>query len=103
MREFKITGINDIDFRFKEINPNHQITLATSYFQAQNGTDFDFKQDINNRALKLIEWKKTGDEWFPLINENGSTRLTLMEEKPSMLAKLLGKFIEEIINPVFLD
>ena len=102
-KTFKINGLKDVEFRFKELNPNEHLTLAMEYMKSQKAKDLKYSKKINDEMLRLIEFNKTGEKWFPIVNENGSARLPELSSKPKLLLALLIEFNRVVVEPVFLD
>lgn len=102
-KTFKVDGLESIEFRIKKLNPNEHLTLAMEYMKSQSAKDLDLSKRINKEMLSLIEFNKKGKDWFPIVNDNGSARLSELESKPKILINLMIQFYSMVVEPVFLD
>lgn len=100
---FKVKGLKNCEFKIDRLNPNEYLTIVFAVTQTVVSKDLKFNDDANKKMLSKIRFNKTGAEWFPIINNDGSARLPELDEKPVILIHLLNKFRELVIEPAFLE
>ena len=100
---FSVKGLKDCKFKIDKLNPNEYLTVVFAVTQTAVSKDLKFNDDTHKKMLKMIKFNKTGDEWFPIINMDGSARLPELDEKPTILIYLLNKFRDLVIEPAFTE
>ena len=100
---FKVKGLEECDFKIDRLNPNEYLTLVFAVTQTVVSKDLKFNDDVNKKMLSKIRFNKTGEEWFPIINNDGSARLPELDEKPLILIHLLNEFRVRVVEPAFLE
>lgn len=100
---FKIKGLENCDFKIVRLNPNEYLTIVFALASTAASKDLKFNDDTNKKMLSKIRFNKTGEEWYPIINNDGSARLPELDEKPFTLIHLLNEFRVRVVEKAFLE
>ena len=102
-KTFSVKGLKECKFKIDKLNPNEYLTMVFSVTQTAVSKDLKFNDDAHQKMLSKIRFNKTGEEWFPIINNDGSARLPELDEKPIILLHLLNEFRVRVVEPAFLE
>lgn len=93
--------LEGVKFKFRKLNPVDLLNICTKDGNklVKGKNDKDYFQEI----LSNILWTKNDIDWFPLISEDGSSRLPEYDDQPSLGLDLLFLYKEKVINPVFTE
>lgn len=100
---FQVKGLKGCNFKIDRLNPNEYLTIVFAVTQTSISKDLKFNDDTNQKMLSKIKWNKTGEAWFPILNNDGSARLPELDEKPIILIYLLNEFRKKVCDPAFLE
>ena len=100
---FQVKGLKSCDFKIDRLNPNEYLTIAFAVAQTAISKDLKFNDDTNQKVLSKIRFNKTGKDWFPILNNDGSARLPEFDEKPIILIHLINEFRVRVVEPAFLE
>lgn len=102
-KTFSVKGLKECKFKIDKLNPNEYLTIVFSVTQTSISKDLKFNDDVNLKMLSKIRFNKSGAEWMPILNNDGSARLPEIDEKPIILIHLLNEFRVRVVEPAFLE
>lgn len=94
--------IDGVKFKFKKLNPVEHLSLCTGWqtWEKVNGSNYSA---LINKVLINVIFSKNDTDWFPLVDENGNSRLPEFEDNIWVGMDLFLEYKKKVINPVFTE
>ena len=89
-------------FKIKEINPIDMLNLVMANIDPQT-RQLKNQKEFLGECMRQFVWTKDGMQWFPLVDEEGRSRLPELDKFPSITLDLMFVFRKDVLMPVFTE